>query len=192
LAELNAILDQPQQGTAKYPQSTFGRQLRDIAKVIKANRGLEVTALDYGGWDHHINEGPIDGQLGKNLADVSASVGAFVNDLGPAAMEHVLILIMSEFGRTVKENGNRGTDHGHGGFMLAVGGRLNGKKVYGKWTGLEDNQLYQSRDLPVHTDFRDVFAETLKGVFKFDAIKAGLFPRYRPQTPPLDFISLPA
>jgi hypothetical protein len=159
--------------------------MRDIAKIIKANRGLEVTALDYGGWDHHINEGPADGELGRKLADVSGSLGAFVDDLGPELIQHVLVLVMSEFGRTVRENGNKGTDHGHGGFMLAVGGRLNGGNVYGKWTSLNENDLYERRDLPVHTDFRVAFAESLHGLFGFDGIKLGLFPEYTPESPPL-------
>jgi uncharacterized protein (DUF1501 family) len=162
--------------------------MRDLAKIIKAKRGLEVTALEYGGWDHHINEGPVNGELGKKLSDVSGAIGAFVSDLGPKTMENVCVLVMSEFGRTVKENGNKGTDHGHGGFMLAIGGPLVGKNVYGKWTGLSEDQLYERRDLPAHTDFRVVFAETLKGVFRFDGIKEGLFPEYTVSSPPLDFM----
>lgn len=188
LAELNAVLDQMPAPTVKYPESGYGRQLRDVAKVIKAERGLEVTALDIGGWDHHINEGPVDGELGRKLADVSASIGAFVEDLGPQRMENVLILVMSEFGRTVHENGTKGTDHGHGGFMFAVGGKVNGKKVYGKWNGLEDSALYQQRDLPVNDDFRTVFAEALQKMFKYDALKQGLFPEYVAQAEPLGLL----
>jgi uncharacterized protein (DUF1501 family) len=178
LAELNAVLDQPGSNAASYPATTFGRQMRDIAKLIKARRGLEVTALDYGGWDHHIDEGPVSGQLGRKLADLSGSVGALVQDLGNELMKTTLLLVMSEFGRTVKENDNRGTDHGHGGFMLAIGGNLRGKQVYGRWTGLDEEQLYQRRDLPVHTDFRLVMTETLRGHFGHDAGKARLFPDF--------------
>ncbi|MEX2188363.1 MAG: DUF1501 domain-containing protein, partial [Pirellulales bacterium] len=188
LRELQNVLEQTPATSVKYPGSTFARQLRDIAKVIKADRGLEVTAVDYGGWDHHINEGPATGQLGRMLGDVSASLGAFFEDLG-AAGKNVLVLAMSEFGRTVKENGNQGTDHGHGGFMLAFGSMLNGKQVYGKWTGLEESQLYEQRDLPVHTDFRVVFAETLKALFDYDGIKEGLFPEYTTASEPLGFMS---
>jgi uncharacterized protein (DUF1501 family) len=188
LAELNLILEKSPPPAVKYPESGYGRQLRDIAKVIKANRGLEATAIDIGGWDHHINEGPLDGDLGRKLADVSGSVGAFVADLGPKLMENVLVLVMSEFGRTVHENGNKGTDHGHGGFMLAIGGRVNGKKVYGKWTGLAKHALYEQRDLPVNNDFRTVFAETLHKMFKFDALKQGLFPQYSADSEPLGFL----
>jgi uncharacterized protein (DUF1501 family) len=188
LAEMNQILEHSPPPAAKYPDSGFGRQMRDLAKLVKARRGLEVTALDYGGWDHHINLGPVNGAMGKQLADVSAAVGAFVDDVGPKLMANVLILVMSEFGRTVTENSNKGTDHGHGGFMLAVGGRVNGGAVYGKWTGLGEGQLYEKRDLPVHTDFRTVFAEVLKAQFGFDAIKVGMFPEYTPDSPPLGFL----
>lgn len=187
LRELDAVLAGAAPTKAKYPASGFGRQMRDIAKVIKSNRGLEVTALDYLGWDHHIDAGPIDGQLGKKLADVSDTLGAFVEDLGPR-MDRVLVLVMSEFGRAAKENGNRGTDHGHGGFMLAVGGPVVGKAVYGKWEGLAPDKLYQQRDLAVTTDFRIVFSEVLRAVFGYDAAKAGMFPEYTSDAPPLDFL----
>jgi uncharacterized protein (DUF1501 family) len=187
LRELNEILTKSPAPTARYPNSGFARQMRDIAKIIKANRGMEVTALDIGGWDHHINEGPTDGELGRKLADVSGTLSAFFDDLG-AMGSNVLVLVMSEFGRTVKENGNRGTDHGHGSFMLAVGGRLNGKKVYGKFDGLDEDHLYERRDTPVHTDFRMVFAESLKGMFGFDGMKERMFPDYTPDSPPLEFM----
>lgn len=178
LYELNTVLEQPGLTQAEYPATGFGRQMRDIAKLIKSGRGVEVTALDYGGWDHHIDVGPVDGQLGKKLADVSGGVGALFEDLGSELAKTTLVLVMSEFGRTVKENDNQGTDHGHGGCMLVVGGNLAGKQVHGAWTGLDDEQLYQRRDLPVHTDFRLVMAEVLRGHFGFDAARAKLFPEF--------------
>ena len=188
LKELNAVLEKSPPSKVTYPTSRFGKQFRDIAKIVMADRGLEIAALDYGGWDHHINQGPIDGQLGKKLGDVSDSIGAFVADVGEERMQSTTILVMSEFGRTVSENGNQGSDHGHGGFMLAVGGMVKGGKVYGKWTGLERDKLYQQRDLPVHTDFRLIFAETLKDMYGFDGMKLGMFPQYTPETGPLDFL----
>lgn len=188
LSELNQIIERPLKEVVPFPKSRFGKQLRDLAKIVNAERGLEVTALDIGGWDHHINEGPIEGQLGKKLGDLSESIGAFVENVGSQRMENVLILIMSEFGRTVKENGNKGSDHGHGGMMIAVGGPVKGGKVYGKWTGLEKDKLYQQRDLPVHTDFRLVFAETLKDLYGFDGMKLGMFPQYNTALGPLDFL----
>jgi uncharacterized protein (DUF1501 family) len=188
LSDLNQVLEQSSRSSVNYPQGRFARQMRDLATLIKARRGFEVSAIDYGGWDHHIDEGPLNGQMSRQLTDVSAGIGAFVQDLGQELMSNVLVLVMSEFGRTVKENNNRGTDHGHGGFMLAIGGKVNPKAVYGKWTGLADNQLYDRRDLPVHTDFRIVFAEALRDTFGFDGQKLGLFPSYSADAPPLDFL----
>jgi uncharacterized protein (DUF1501 family) len=162
--------------------------MRDIAKLIKADCGLEVAGLDYGGWDHHIQEGPLRGQMGRQLGDLSGGIGAFAEDLGQDRLQHVLVLVMTEFGRTVKENDNQGTDHGHGGFMLAVGGKIQGKQVHGRWTGLADDQLYENRDLPVHTDFRTVFAEVLQGMFGFDGLARKAFPGYAAPQPGLNFL----
>lgn len=190
LFELTSVLETAPASTARYPTSGFARQMRDLAKLIKADRGFEVSAIDYGGWDHHINEGPVAGAMGRMLGDVSATLGAFVEDIGPLRAQTTLVLVMSEFGRTVHENGNQGTDHGHGGFMLAVGGKVSGHRVFGRWTGLSEDKLYEKRDLPVHTDFRVVFAETLKGMFGFDGIKLKLFPEYSADSPPLGFLGV--
>lgn len=162
--------------------------MRDLAKLIKANRGLEVAALDYGGWDHHIDEGPTSGQMARQLTDVSDSLGAFAADLGSELFNQVLIMVMSEFGRNVRENANGGTDHGHGGAMLAIGGRVQGNKVFGKWTDLDESHLYEGRDLPVHTDFRTVFAESLQGMFRFDGSAKELFPSFEADAAPLGFL----
>ncbi|MHC4994520.1 MAG: DUF1501 domain-containing protein, partial [Planctomycetota bacterium] len=189
LRELNKIVNAPDAQGLRYPATRFGTQMKQVAKVLKANQGLQVTAMDYRGWDHHINEGPTDGELGTKLGDLSDGIAAFTDDVGEERMKKVLVLVMTEFGRTVRENGNNGTDHGHGGCMLAVGGSLNGGRVYGEWTDLRDKNLYKARDLPVHTDFRQVFAETLKGVFDFDGVKRGLFPEYTVDAPPLGFIN---
>lgn len=189
LWELNSILDRPAQLTVEYPRGRFGDQMRDIGKLIKAQCGMEIAAVDYGGWDHHIDVGPIDGQLGKRLADVSAAIGALTQDLGPELMRHTLVLVMSEFGRTVRENNNQGTDHGHGGIMLLVGGQLHGGKVYGEWTGLGENALHERRDLPVNTDFRLVFAEVLDGLFGYDGLSRNLFEAYKPQQQHLGFMA---
>ncbi len=186
LRRLNYILEKmPSEGS--YPDSGFGRKMRDIAKIIKSGAGLEVTALDYGGWDDHKAENPVEGRMGRRLGDVSETIGAFAEDLGPR-MNKVLVLLMSEFGREVEENKNRGTGHGHGGFMLAVGGMVNGPQVYGRFTGLEKERLYRGRDLPVHTDFRSVFAESLHALFGYDGIRQGLFPEYSRERPPVNFL----
>ncbi len=188
LYELTMILRADTPAPVRYPATPFGRQMRDIAKLIKARRGLEIVGLDYGSWDHHIQEGPLSGQMGRQLDDLCGSIGAFAKDLGHEMLEHVLVLVMSEFGRTVRENDNQGTDHGHGGFMLAVGGKVQGKQVYGRWTGLADSQLYEGRDLPVHTDFRTVFSESLQGMFGFDGFARKTFPDFASTEPPLGFL----
>lgn len=172
-----------------YPGSHFGRQMRDIATVIKAQRGLEVAAIDYEGWDHHAYEGGSEGVFARMVLDVSKVLKAFYEDLGDDRMKKVVVLLMSEFGRTAKENGTAGTDHGRGGFMLALGGMVKGKNVYGKWTGLAPENLADRRDLPVTTDFRQVFAETLECVFGFDTMKNKAFPDWRPARQPLNFLN---
>jgi len=146
---------------AEYPRGRFGESMRQIAQLIKADVGVEVAFADLGGWDHHVNEvGPRAsvGQLPNVLSEFGRSLAAFYTDLGDR-MENVVVMTMSEFGRTAKENGGRGTDHGHANVMFAMGGRVAGGKVYGKWPGLEQEQLYEGRDLAVTTDFRDVLAE---------------------------------
>lgn len=170
-----------------YPESRLGKQFYDIAKLIKADRGLEVAAVDYNGWDHHAYQGGARGTMSDMLGNLSKSIGAFVRDLGPR-MDRTLVLTMTEFGRTVRENGNAGTDHGRAGYMLAVGGMVNGGKVYGKWTGLERRSLVDGRDLRVHTDFRRVFAETLASLYGFEADRHDFFPEYKSREKPVGFL----
>ncbi|MBL8240061.1 MAG: DUF1501 domain-containing protein [Bryobacterales bacterium] len=141
-----------------YPGSRLGQSLQQIATLIKADAGLEVAFADTTGWDTHINQAPA---LQGLLTDFAESLAAFHTDLG-ARMADVTVVSMSEFGRTAKENGNRGTDHGHANVMFALGGDVAGAKVYGKWPGLEAEQLYQQRDLAVTTDFRDVLAAVVQ------------------------------
>lgn len=143
---------------AEYPRSQFGQRLLQIAQLIKADVGLEIAFADAGGWDTHVNQGAATGQLALRLDDFAQSISALVADLGDR-MGDVLILTMSEFGRMARENGSRGTDHGHAGALFVIGGDVKGGKVYGKWPGLEREQLYEGRDLALTTDFRSVFAE---------------------------------
>jgi uncharacterized protein (DUF1501 family) len=150
----------PENG-ADYPKSPFGNSLKQIAQLIKGNVGLEIAFTDVGGWDTHAGEGGAQGQLGNRLRDYGLAIAAFAKDLG-SRMADVTLVSMSEFGRTVRENGNRGTDHGHANVMLLLGGGVRGGKVYGKWPGLDSSHLYENRDLAVTTDFRDVFAEILR------------------------------
>jgi uncharacterized protein (DUF1501 family) len=153
---------QPENG-AVYPRSGYGEALRQIAQLVKADVGLEVAFAEAGGWDTHVNQGASSGQLALRLADFAQGIAALVRDLGDR-MEDVVILTMSEFGRAVAENGNRGTDHGHGNAMFIIGGQgVRGGKVYGRWPGLAREQRYEGRDLAVTTDFRSVFAEVVGG-----------------------------
>jgi uncharacterized protein (DUF1501 family) len=147
---------------ADYPRSGFGDALRQIAQLIKADVGLEVAFTELGQWDHHANEGAAIGQIANRLDDFARGIAAFNQDLGDR-MADVVLVTMSEFGRTLKENGARGTDHGHGNAMLVLGGPVKGGKVYGTWPGLDAEHLWQGRDLAITTDFRDVFAELVSG-----------------------------
>jgi uncharacterized protein (DUF1501 family) len=152
---------QPENG-AEYPRSAYGDALRQIAQLVKADVGLEIAFAEAGGWDTHVNQGAAVGQLAQRLADFGQGIAALARDLGDR-MEDVVILTMSEFGRAVAENGNRGTDHGHGNAMFIVGGQsVRGGKVYGKWPGLAREQRYEGRDLAVTTDFRSVFNEVVR------------------------------
>jgi uncharacterized protein (DUF1501 family) len=148
---------QPEHG-ADYPRTAFGQALRQIAQLTKAGVGLEVAFAEIGGWDTHVNQGSVQGQLAIRLDDFSRSIAALITDLGDR-MADIVVLTMSEFGRAVSENGNRGTDHGHGNAMMIIGGGVRGGKVYGRWPGLTPEQRFDGRDLAVTTDFRDVFGE---------------------------------
>jgi uncharacterized protein (DUF1501 family) len=153
---------QPENG-AEYPRSGYGEALRQIAQLIKADVGLEVAFAEAGGWDTHVNQGSSVGQLAGRLDDFARGIAALARDLGDR-MSDVVILTMSEFGRAVAENGNRGTDHGHGNAMMIIGGQnVRGGKVYGRWPGLAREQRYEGRDLAVTTDFRSVFSEVVRG-----------------------------
>jgi uncharacterized protein (DUF1501 family) len=143
-----------------YPRGRFGDSLRQLAQLIKADLGVQVAFADIGGWDHHVNEGSTQGQIANILREFSQSLSAFWIDLGDLA-EETVIITMSEFGRTARENGNRGTDHGHANVMFVMGGAVKGGRVYGQWPGLEQSQLYEGRDLAVTTDFRRVLGEAV-------------------------------
>ena len=143
---------------ANYPRGRFGDSLRQVAQLLKADLGVEVAFADIGGWDHHVNEGNTQGQLANLLREFSQSIAAFWNDVGDLG-ESTVLVSMSEFGRTARQNGTGGTDHGHANVMFVVGGPVRGGRVYGRWPGLEQSQLYQGRDLALTTDFRQVLGE---------------------------------
>lgn len=179
LKQANPSQYKPENG-AVYPASALGRSLAQIAQLIKAGVGLEVAFAEMGGWDTHSNQSagqnPAQGTLANLLRDFSTSIAAFTTDLGQR-MDDVVVLTMSEFGRTARENGTRGTDHGHANAMFVIGNSVKGGKVYGDFRGLKSDKLYEGRDLDVTTDFRDVFAEA---AFKHLGTKdlGGLFPKY--------------
>jgi uncharacterized protein (DUF1501 family) len=145
---------------ADYPNGRFGDSLKQLAQLIKANLGVQVAFADIGGWDHHVNEGSTQGQIANVLHEFSQSLAALWTDLGDLA-EDTVIVTMSEFGRTARENGNRGTDHGHANVMFVLGGAVKGGEVYGRWPGLDPSQLYEGRDLAVTTDFRQLLGEAV-------------------------------
>ena len=171
---------------AEYPRSQFGTRLLQIAQLVKSNVGLEIAFADVGGWDTHVNQGSTTGQLAQRLDDFSRSIAALVTDLGDK-MDDVVIITMSEFGRMAKENGNRGTDHGHAGALFVIGGHVKGGKVHGKWPGLEQEQLYEGRDLALTTDFRSVFAEVVQDHLGARALDR-IFPGFAAS--PRDFLGL--
>jgi uncharacterized protein (DUF1501 family) len=161
LRKANPSRFQPENG-ADYPRSRFGQSMQQISQLLKANVGLEVAFLDTGGWDNHVNEGGVQGQLSNLLKDLGQGLAAFHQDMGDR-MEDIVVVTMSEFGRTAHENGNRGTDHGHANCMFLMGGPIKGGKVYGKWPGLANEQLNEGRDLALTTDFRSVLGEVIHG-----------------------------
>jgi uncharacterized protein (DUF1501 family) len=150
----------PYRPAAQYPRSPFGQALQEIARVAKADIGLEVAFAESNNWDHHTNEGGTDGQIAQRLDDLASGLAALSADLGER-MSDTVILTMSEFGRTAAENGNRGTDHGHGNAMMILGGPVKGGRIYGRWPGLKPDQRFEGRDLAITTDFRDVFHEVV-------------------------------
>jgi len=145
---------------ASYPNSRLGQSLQQVGQLIKAGIGVEVLFVDCGGWDNHVNEGGVQGQLSNLLKDLGQGLAAFHQDMGDR-MENIVFVTMSEFGRTAKENGNRGTDHGHANCMFVMGGDVKGGHVYGRWPGLAEHQLSEGRDLALTTDFRSVLGEIL-------------------------------
>ena len=168
---------------AQYPNTAFGKALAEIARLAKADVGLEVAFTELGNWDHHVNEGAVTGQIANRLDEFSRGLAALAADLGDRLADTVIVT-MSEFGRAAAENGNGGTDHGHGNAMIVIGGNVRGG-VHGTWPGLDDARRFEGRDLAVTTDFRDVFSEIVTahmGVPR-DAV-ARIFPGYHPTATP--------
>lgn len=165
-------------GGAVYPESDFGYSLRQIAMLIKAEVGLEVAAVDLGGWDTHFGQGGSAGLMAGLLADLGQGLAAFYTDL-VEQMGHISVVVMSEFGRRVFENASLGTDHGHGSLLLLLGGHVVGGKVLGEWPGLGEGSLFGPGDLAVTTDYRAVLAELVRVRLNNTAV-ADVFPDYQP------------
>jgi uncharacterized protein (DUF1501 family) len=155
----------------------FGNSLRQIARLIKADAGVEVAFAEIGGWDHHANE---PAQLNTLLQQFGNSLAAFVRDMGDR-MSDIVLVTMSEFGRTAKETGSAGTDHGHGNVMFVLGGPVRGGQVLGRWPGLQPEQLFENRDLEVTTDFRTVLSELVRGHLGLQTDQ--VFPEFIPASP---------
>jgi uncharacterized protein (DUF1501 family) len=157
---IRSLANTPPEGRVNYGQGgQLGRSLQDIARLIKADAGVEAAFAEIGGWDHHQQE---QQQMPQLLRQFSGALSAFCQDMGDR-MEDIVLVTMSEFGRTAQENGDNGTDHGHGSLMMVLGGPVRGGKVYGRWPGLEQEQLFEGRDLAVTTDFREVLGELVSG-----------------------------
>lgn len=150
----------PVDGAMNYPSSPFGRSLVELARLMKEEVAPRIAVAESLNWDHHANQGRADGPLARRLADLASGLTTFVEDMGPL-MNRTVVVILSEFGRTLAENDSRGTDHGHGNAVLVIGAGVNGGRVYGRWPGLARDQLFEGRDLQVTTDVRDVLAEVV-------------------------------
>ena len=174
---------------ADYGADSFSRNLRSIAQIIKMQLGLRLATIDLGGWDTHDSQGESgDGYFADHLGRLAQGLHAFYTDLNgnPNEARRVTIVVMSEFGRSLKENGSRGTDHGHGNVMFLLGDQVKGGKVHGQWPGLHRDQLYDNRDLEITTDYRRVLSEIL--IRRMGNPNLGyVFPNYMNYTP-LDIV----
>ena len=181
LARLRSIESKIPPSSAVYPAGRFAAGLKQIARLIKADVGLEIAFSEIDGWDTHVTQGGATGQLANRLKELGEGLAAFYQDLGDRT-EDVVLVTLSEFGRTARENGNRGTDHGHANVMFVIGGRVRGGKVYGRWPGLAPEVLYEGRDLALTTDYRAVCGEILaRHMGQRDVAK--IFPGFRASSP---------
>jgi uncharacterized protein (DUF1501 family) len=181
LRELRRIESKIPAREGNYPAGRFAASLAQISRLIKADVGLEIAFTEITGWDTHANQGGATGQMANRLKEFADGLAAFYRDLGDS-MADVVVLTMSEFGRTARENGNRGTDHGHANVMFAMGGNLRGGKVYGLWPGLAPELLHEGRDLSLTTDYRTVCGEVMARHLGHKDLNK-IFPSYRAPAP---------
>ena len=186
MAELRRVESKMPPSAERYPAGRFGASLAQIVRLIKADVGLEIAFTEIQGWDTHVNQGGAKGQMANRLKDLAEGLATFYRDLGDR-VEDVVLITLSEFGRTARENGNRGTDHGHANVMFALGGPVRGGKVYGRWPGLAPEALHEDRDLALTTDYRTVCGEVIsRHLGQKDLSK--IFPAFR-AAPPLGLIA---
>jgi len=183
LSELELRSYRPAAGV-EYPRGPLGTALTQIAQLVKADVGLEVAFAETGGWDTHVQQGALTGGFSRRADDLARSIAAFWRDLGPH-QDQVLLTTMTEFGRTVRENGSGGTDHGHGSCLFVLGDQVDGGKVHGSFAGLDPDLLYEGRDLPVTTDFRSVFTGLAAGHLGVSAAPETVFPGWQGTVLPL-------
>lgn len=180
LRNLNVGGYQPANG-AVYPNTGLGRGLRNSAALIKADIGVEAVHLDIGGWDTHTQQDPVGGSMSQTMTQLSGALGAFWQDcIATGLTQNVTVVVVSEFGRNVRENGSRGTDHGRGTAMFAMGrGIAGGRVLTNNWRPLAQENLVDRQDLPVSIDHRDVLAEIVQNRLG-NANLGVVFPGYVP------------
>jgi uncharacterized protein (DUF1501 family) len=160
----------------------FVTQSTRAAEMIRRDPSIQLVFMDVGGWDTHVGQGNAKGQLANKLGKLGDALAALTQGLGDE-YKNTTILVMSEFGRTVAQNGNNGTDHGHGNVAWLMGGNVRGGHVYSRWPGLSPNQLWEGRDLAVTTDFRSIIGMTVAGSFGLGPdVLARVIPGYKPDT----------
>lgn len=160
LADLEKEMQDASNGAP--PPVGFASDATKLAQVMRGDSRTQLGFIEVGAWDTHVNQGNSNGQLANKLKHLGEGIATLVKELGPL-YKNTAIIVMSEFGRTVKENGNGGTDHGHGNVMWVLGGGVRGGQVLGNWPGLDESELYEGRDLAVTTDFREPIATLLEG-----------------------------
>lgn len=179
LADMTVIDQEQQMANNGAPSAIgFAADAKRLASLMAADPAIQIAFLSLGGWDTHVNQGAGQGPLARNLRALGEGLAALASGLGPV-FDDTAIVVMSEFGRTVHENGNNGTDHGYGNTMWLMGGQLAGGRFYGQWPGLADSRLYQGRDLAVTTDYRQVASAVLAQHLGLAASPlARIFPAY--------------
>jgi uncharacterized protein (DUF1501 family) len=169
--EVSAELEQEMKNASRGAAlaTGFEKEARSIAGLMRQNPSYSIGFVDVGGWDTHVNQGNSTGQLANNLGNLANGLHGFADELGDAGWRRTVVVVVSEFGRTFRENGNRGTDHGHGNVMWVLGGGISGGKLAGEMTGLNEKTLFQDRDFPLLNDYRSVIAHLVHRMYGLNA-----------------------